>query len=56
MAELEGKVAVVSGAASGIGRAVALAYAREGAAVVVSDVNEFMNGAYVPIDGGCLAR
>ncbi len=37
---LEGRVAVVTGAASGIGRATALAYAREGAKVVVSDINE----------------
>lgn len=38
--ELEHKVAIVTGAASGIGRAVALAYANAGARVVVSDVAE----------------
>src|SRR4051812_49348086 len=35
-----GKLAFVTGAANGIGRAAALAFAREGASVVVADVSE----------------
>ena len=35
-----GKVAFVTGAGTGIGRATALAFAREGAGVVVSDISE----------------
>src|SRR5690606_23952477 len=38
--KLKNKVAIVTGAGSGIGRAVAIAYARQGANVVVSDINE----------------
>ncbi|WP_333577449.1 SDR family NAD(P)-dependent oxidoreductase [Sphingobacterium sp.] len=37
---LADKVALVTGAGSGIGLAVALAYGKEGAKVVVSDINE----------------
>lgn len=39
MAELTSKVAIVTGAASGIGAATARVLAREGAAVVVADLN-----------------
>jgi NAD(P)-dependent dehydrogenase (short-subunit alcohol dehydrogenase family) len=37
---VEGKVAIVTGAASGIGRATAIALAREGARVALADVDE----------------
>jgi NAD(P)-dependent dehydrogenase (short-subunit alcohol dehydrogenase family) len=39
MPKLEGKVAVVTGAGGGIGRATSLALAREGAAIAVADIN-----------------
>ena len=40
MAELEGKVAVVTGAASGIGRALAERFLRQGMKVVLADIEE----------------
>ena len=38
---LDGKVAVITGAATGIGRATAVLFAREGARVVFGDVNDW---------------
>ncbi len=55
MARLEGKVAIVTGAASGMGRAIALRYAVEGARVVVADLNAAAGQAVVDTivtDGG----
>lgn len=40
MGILDNKVALVTGAGSGIGLAVAHSYAKEGAKVIVSDINE----------------
>jgi D-sorbitol dehydrogenase (acceptor) len=39
LVKLEGKVAAVTGGGSGMGRAIATAYAREGARLVVADIN-----------------
>jgi NAD(P)-dependent dehydrogenase (short-subunit alcohol dehydrogenase family) len=50
MKKLEGRTAVVTGAASGIGKGIAIAFAREGADIVVADkVDE--SGAAEVIEG-----
>src|SRR5215471_19519443 len=43
---LAGKIAVVTGASSGIGRAIAINFASEGASVVIADIGEH------PVEGG----
>lgn len=45
---LSGKVAIVTGAASGMGKAIAELYAKEGARVVVSDMN--LDGAQAVVE------
>ncbi|WP_419807200.1 SDR family NAD(P)-dependent oxidoreductase [Sphingomonas sp.] len=51
----EGKRAVVTGAASGIGRATALRLADEGATVLVGDIDEVGGQALADISGGRIA-
>src|SRR5207247_9597854 len=40
MGRLDGKAAIVTGASSGIGRAIAIGFAQEGAQVVCSDIRK----------------
>jgi NAD(P)-dependent dehydrogenase (short-subunit alcohol dehydrogenase family) len=47
MGLIENKCGVVTGAGQGIGRAIAMSYAREGARVVVADFNEEMGAETV---------
>jgi NAD(P)-dependent dehydrogenase (short-subunit alcohol dehydrogenase family) len=42
MSALSNKIGLVTGSGQGIGRAIALSFAREGAKVVVADFNEEM--------------
>jgi NAD(P)-dependent dehydrogenase (short-subunit alcohol dehydrogenase family) len=56
MPALEGRVAVITGAASGIGRAMATRFAAEGASVVVADVDEPAGRAVAMEIGGTFVR
>ena len=54
MALLDGRVVIVTGAGGGIGRAHALAFAAEGARVVVNDIGVGLDGS--PAGGGSAAQ
>src|SRR5215472_1274847 len=52
MGRLEGKSALITGAGSGLGRAMARRFAVEGARVLVTDVNETAAAESVELIGG----
>jgi len=54
--QLDGKVALITGAGSGIGRAIALAFAREGAMIAVNDIREDAAQQVVDEIGGAGGR
>ena len=60
IAELKGRIVLVTGAASGIGRSTALAFARQGARLVVSDINaaalDDVRQEVEALGAGCYAR
>ena len=39
MGRLEGKIAIVTGAGQGVGKGIALAFAKDGARVVIAEIN-----------------
>jgi len=55
MAELSGKVAVITGAASGMGKAASMLFAKEGAHVVLADLN-VKGGEQVAQDASAMTR
>ena len=56
MADFSNKVVLITGAASGIGRATATLFAKEGAKVVVVDLDQEAGGAVASEIGGIFAK
>lgn len=53
---LDGKVAVVTGGASGFGKAIATTYRKEGAQVIITDLSEDTGSAVAKEIGGTFVR
>ena len=51
MSRLSNKTALITAAGQGIGRATAIAYAREGARVIATDINEETLATLADTDG-----
>ena len=52
MFNLKGRVAVVTGASSGLGKQMAKGFAEAGAIFIASDEASYVTGVILPIDGG----
>jgi hypothetical protein len=52
---LDGKTAVITGAARGIGAAAAYRFAEAGADPVLVEASSYITGALIPVDGGFLS-
>src|SRR5690606_18013846 len=55
MADLQDKVAIITGAGSGIGRAAALLFAEHGAKVIASDITDAVEDTAKGSDGNIIA-
>jgi len=54
--QLQDQVAIVTGGARGIGRAIALACSRAGAAVVIADIDAADGALWFATEGGGVSR